>query len=442
MSEVTKVRDIRAHNRAIQKIVDEEIKNILDIELNLNKKVSIFGNVMDVPDAISLYYQDIDALHRKYPQYPSVLDLMYKSLMKTAKYGVTCVSNLIIITQNSTMIYATGQIDFKNRDKIQEYSNEFFADVLGRLKFCGYIIYDFKEYSVFPDGHVRNHTNSIIVVNFKDYILIYHYEPHGKPTRLHPFKTFFLNFFKDGIAQASGKEVRLLESSDSCPVGLQAKDRRDRGYCMLWSSFWIYMLFKVLIKSDKSSFRKMFEESDAKKMENTFAQLEPIILKSKYIHNTNNLFQLILKYAIVVLNEYDTHPARPDANKFLSRENTMKILAPDIKYSNLLKNNQKCKKNKQCKSQLCVKGYCRRPTDSRPRKLFEAITGRPPKSQESQESKEKDEMEERLDVFESDDFEQPFRTYRDYSEYESSDSSHSDTEIKVVSEDMDTSEEE
>jgi hypothetical protein len=372
--------------RDTQKIVDDEIRNILKIELDLDKRVIIFGKEMSVKEAIYMYYQDIELLNKAHPKYPSVMDLMYRSLMKTTKHGKTCIGRIGISNDENSLRYSNGTIFF-SKGESKEQIKHFFKDVIQRLNKCNYIIYVYDEYITYDDGFFEAHASSLIIVNFEKYILVYHYDSAGTESdgdEIHPFGTAMLKFIVDGIGKATGKETRLVEGESVCPIGLQELSVEEDKYCVLWSSFWIYMLLQVLIKTEKRASRKLFNISDSSRMEETFSKLEVIIFNSKYINKAllpESLEKLILKYAILVLSEYDTHPNRPDVMKFLNRE---------LLYNNkrLLRNNKPCESYKQCISQNCVKGYCRRPDTSRPKKLFTVITGRPPKSQEEIEEHE------------------------------------------------------
>jgi hypothetical protein len=370
-----------SETQVLQNIVDEEIKRILDIDVDLTKKVVVFEEEMKMKDAIYNYYQEIESRSLDNPRYPGVMDLMYRSILKTTKHGRTCIDFISIDSPSNTIKYSKGLIMFsKGRVILEEDEIEFFKDVMLRLNKCNYIIYKFGEYSVFEKDSIQSHANTLIVVNFDKYIFVYHYEPAGIPLVVHPFKTTILKFLVDGIEKASGKKTIFVDGENVCPLGLQELSTEDDRYCVLWSSLWVYILFKVLIKTEKRTFRKIFNMDKAEKIHNIFSLVEYMIVKSKYINSnvSENLEKLVLKYGILVLNEYDSHPNRPSANTFMYR----RYRKPGLK-----RNNKKCVANRECISQNCVNGYCRRPDEQRPRKLFEDMTGRPPKSQE-----EKDEI--------------------------------------------------
>ena len=97
---------------------------------------------------------------------------------------------------------------------------------------------------------IMSHSTVIFSSFEHEKIKILHYDPNG-PVGTYKNNVKFLNYIKKYIEEKYFIEIELLNPYEFCISGLQTcssnkKDIINPGYCMMYSMFFIYCVFKVL----------------------------------------------------------------------------------------------------------------------------------------------------------------------------------------------------
>ena len=211
------------------------------------------------------------------------------------------------------------------------------------------------------------HRNLVIFSGDASKIYAYVYEPNGNFTRhndlviqkMHLGVTEFLQSLGSILENVS---LEIEDNDKTCPVGLQSKSKEKYGLCVMFTYFWMYVVFKLVDHNISLKYAIGIAE-------------EAMIaaMTEKQIVSTVFNFALHLIDQYMTLEPYNPTARISKAHRMIEREQverpreilpkTARIPQPQspltfIHSTSLTKYGRECKEHNECETQFCNRGKC------------------------------------------------------------------------------------
>lgn len=211
------------------------------------------------------------------------------------------------------------------------------------------------------------HRNLVIFSGHDNKIYAYLYEPNGNFTKhkdrvIEKMHAGVIGFLKNLGSKLKNAILEIEDNDKTCPVGLQSTSKEKYGLCVMFTYFWMYVVFKLVHHnvSLKDAIGIAEEAMIA-------AMTEKQIVSTVF----NFALHLIDKY--MISEPYNPSARISRAHRMIERNlfehpreilpKTARIPQPQspltfVHSTSLTKYGQECKEHSECETQFCNKGKC------------------------------------------------------------------------------------
>lgn len=235
---------------------------------------------------------DQDVLLKRYEnkkrEYPYLIEIIHNM----ADVPINCINTIYFNIEDETVRAENGL--YKEYREVLPILVKKFIDISTKGKCLNTSIDLVLETAI--DCH-----QNILFVEFGNPIKLYLYEPYGSFRSTTEVGKIIIKFVKDfgaEIKKQTNTTTRVVPThSVSCQVGIQSRIKRDVGFCVIVSFFWLYC---VLILSKKYPLQEVLEKTEPR----IISIVEKISAKDrdKSISSSQVMENLIVKFSALVTN--------------------------------------------------------------------------------------------------------------------------------------------
>lgn len=235
------------------------VNNILALRLPSYFNYYKNGKTIKVPSFQYFYYiyqamislADRDMLLGK-REYPYLIEIVHKM----ADVRVDCINTIYFNIEDETVRAESGL--YKEYKDVLPKIVKKFIEISGKGKCLNTSI------DLVLESETDCHQN-IVFVEFTNPIKIYLYEPYGSFRSTTEVGKIVIDFVKEfglELKKQTSVPVKLApQHSVSCQIGLQSRIKRDVGFCVIVSFFWLYC---VLVLSKKYPLETVLEKTESR----------------------------------------------------------------------------------------------------------------------------------------------------------------------------------
>jgi hypothetical protein len=301
MNILTKIRNFIMNSFKSGGESDDEIISKIINTINSKKYPSLDVGInfktykVPIQKYVYVYYQTILYMMDAFPfEFPTFLEVILKWVSSEfVEWNVNkCTGVVEAYTDTKSVI-----IDYSDEGPIEHYA-EYLKDIF--QKGC---VYYFSTLSVISGKN--GHQNALFAFKHENQVFIALYEPHGyaKPSSKGDSFDMILDNVVKAFNDSGIKAVKIPRIDVSCPLGLQTSAKDKTGYCVMFSHFW---LFCILILLSMKGGSKNLSEGNEKDILYTINNLETSILSNRQLQDPKQLQQLIMNFAVLLINEYSS----------------------------------------------------------------------------------------------------------------------------------------